>query len=239
MSIVSSSQRPLTRISVKCIVNGDCFTHSGSFDATHVSTYLSNLLNIDVSKAIKMSYKIKNSETLQEIFTNYVFIDFDWNSNESNRFVLEQKSLLLEGQPVLINISQNESWIVSLQDKSINVMKNSQSSSLMYFINENDIIPEDKEEYSNWVAKTILNEPFDAMEEPPSMGYRDEYVYFFGKITKNSQKNAIEERMRMEEDEQEMEVEMEVEMEEEMEREERYETQLERFKDDALRYDRS
>lgn len=234
MSTVSSTQQSLTRIRVKCLPI-KCDLHFRSrdenLDAKDVSTYLCNLFNIVPLKAIMVSYQVKHNEILQQIYTKYVFVDFYWNSNESNRFIIENKALLLQGQTILINISQNVTWEISLQDKSINVMKDSSSSVLMYFICKNENVPEDDEEYNNLIATIKTNDPFDAMEEPPSMGYRDSYEYSFERITKNDNEvKFIKEKREMEEEEK-REREEKIAMEEEIEREERYETQLERFKD--------
>ena len=120
--------------------------------------------------------------------TKYEFFDVLEKDIQENADLDFWATLLRENQ-VNIIISENETWNLSLQDKSINLLKDSYSSETTHVLpwdhlfnpnlpRKSDTNLPKNEDYNYYAEEWPLINPFCANEEEPGPGYRDAYTSY-------------------------------------------------------------
>jgi len=166
--------QPITqRICIKEILNKPQ-NNNVDIDKQCVGTFLYDkklrqILSLDKSIATIIKILIANYKDdpfIQGIkWTTYAFLDIIWNNTtETSKQI--QDALNSVGVATL-RVSENHTWIITPQDKSVNLLTGTNSSVTTYYV-------KNEEELDNM---DINLEPFYQIDNQPILGYRDQYEH--------------------------------------------------------------
>ena len=189
----------MTRIRIKQLpTNSGQFSLLGEYmgfngsSGEYFAQYLRDHMGIKSIKVIVLCYRSQFDpfgefvESRENGFSCYTFIDFEWavTTELLDHSAVTFRDQLTQGLSVMIPISPTEIWKISPQNMDQNLLLNTQNSTTTYFVEKNQIIPEDPDEYEQLVHQTFETEPFTGTgtEEEPRMGYRDAYINMFVEI---------------------------------------------------------
>lgn len=170
--MVNQYSNEMTRIRIqRLITNNSNINISNRWNTQFMVQILRERLGAIPHYALEVSYRTDPFNVNESNhFTRYGFVDCTFRNIE-NLPVSDAEIMLalFRGEHVNIMISPNESWNLYLQNRNINLLRNSTNSITSYIINQ--------EEYNRRGSNIIFEpNPFTANEEEPSLGYRDAYT---------------------------------------------------------------
>jgi hypothetical protein len=156
------------------------YTGYGPFGSRDIANTIRDKLNVKPNASLWVSYRndpfnVSNSD----IYERYGFVDFTGIDNLEDVGLMERRALL-QGESVTIEISPSESWLLSIQDASVNLLRNSECSETCFIFPTNHrlnrIISENNnEENLDEETEETIDNPFCAGEISQGLGYRDAY----------------------------------------------------------------
>ena len=182
--MTASTQPIITRIMVKRVrINQNTNTVRGStsygdFSAFFIGNKIRDYLCVKPTSALMVNYRedpFDPSNT--ELFTTYGFVDFTGiDSLDNDGF--EYRQALLGGEEVIISINEHINWVLSLQERTTNLLHNSSSSETAYYFPKEHPLNPRSNIYNSYNDDRIhmFDNPFCAGDEDPRMGYRDAYT---------------------------------------------------------------
>ena len=175
---MTTTQSQIIRVRV-CPIYSDGLTRIDRLLKNHGSVlkmhqqYVEELLvqqfRVKIMKSINVYYNNDPYAHTDER-SQYIFVDFEWLPN-TDQTVTELRHQLLATN-VIMEFHKIHHIRIEIQDKHLNVLRDSTSSILNYHSNGVPITGELMEEL------IAVNEPFTGEEQEPPLGYRDAYVNF-------------------------------------------------------------
>jgi len=110
---------------------GELFTTS-SLIAYKIQEYFYEKNIAIIKKIILINHK-NESDTINKMSTKAAYVYLEWNNNETS---LKFQDDLKNNEQIIIQISDNIDWEITMQDSSTNVLHNSTCSITTYYMNE-------------------------------------------------------------------------------------------------------
>ena len=136
-----------------------------------------NSLHIKPKTVLEICWRNSPFETNDCPFENYGFIDVTGLNNLEPNGLMERTELL-NGNTISIIISQNETWLLCLQDMSVNLLRNSNYSITTHVISQNFEFEFSGEGDEPTEYELTFVSPFTAREPTQGLGYRDSYTAY-------------------------------------------------------------
>lgn len=156
------------------------FTRFGSRDIANV---IRDRLRVKPKASILVSYRNDPFDLSNtELFEKYGFVDFTGINNLEIVGLLE-RSALMRGETVNIVISPSETWLICIQDRNINLLRNSNRSETAHILSRNHPLnpssSHHNDEYAIENAIIELRNPFAGNDnDEASLEYGDSYTTF-------------------------------------------------------------
>jgi len=178
----SHSDNEIKRIRIKRLPTnpnieryGDLYFGYGDFNAITIINIIQNKLHIKPKTVLEICWRNSPFETNVCPFERYGFIDVTGLDNLEPNGLMERTELL-NGNTISIIISQNETWLLCLQDMSVNLLRNSNYSITTYVISQNFEFSREGDEPTEY--EQLFDSPFNAGEPTRGLGYRDSYTAY-------------------------------------------------------------